>query len=421
MRGHREPLWIITLILLFLTLLQKPSAAPQGYKYFFYVKGVQTLTVIGVNSTSFRVYNLSIGGIEKKLVLEDSIERMELKSYEGFSEGYYYIESDRRIVVFIGEKPREEVVEGSFVPATTGGLVGKEFIFVTFTNIDVVAIEDSKIEVYDSKGKKILSFNLWQNETKTLPLMSSEVYRLVSTGRVVVLIHHGYGTGYQLVDVRGLPFGNWFVFQGRASAFDRTFMFVIPYEPCKVTIVQRTEELTHEFTASDVEAMRFWIAFTRGYSAKIEIVSTGRISVLVSNGNYYPNATFPESVSGSQIALPPNMEFRFLSPGGGAIFAPYDTNIELDGGRLFLAACSYVPLSEGTHSVKADKPIIVQILGTYWDGFYVLSDKDAVYYGPPKPSQKGRSSGGLNTIVIVAIVAVIAILVIVFMILKRRK
>jgi len=348
---------------------------------------------------------------------------MELKDYGVFTEGYYLIESEKRIAAFIGGRPREGVIEGSFVPATSGGLVGKEFIFTPFTNLDIIAIEDSEVTVFDAKGKKTISFKLWQNETKELSLLKGEVFRVVSTGRIAIQVNHGYSAGYQLVDVRGLPFGRWFVFQGRAGAFDRTFMFVVPYEPCRVTIVQRNEKLTHEFTASDVEAMRFWIAYTREYSAMIKITATGDISVFISNGNYYPNSTYPESVSGSQIALPPNMEYRFISPGGGAVFAPYDTNLELDGAKLFLAAGSYTPLSElTTHSLKADQPIIVEVLGTYWDGFYILSDMDSVYYGPPKPSEKGKGGGGLGLPVPMEALAGVAVaIIVVLIVLKKRR
>ncbi len=74
------------------------------------------------------------------------------------------------------------------------------------------------------------------------------------------------------------------------------------------------------------------------------------------------------------------------------------------------------------HSVKADQPVIVVVLGTYWDGFYILSDRDAVYYGPPKPSEKGKGGGGLGIPMeaiagITAAVAVVAVLLVV----KKRK
>ena len=74
--------------------------------------------------------------------------------------------------------------------------------------------------------------------------------------------------------------------------------------------------------------------------------------------------------------------------------------------------------------MKADQPVIVEVLGTYWDGFYILSDRDAVYYGPPKPSEKGKGGGGVLEGIpveaiagITAAVAVVAILLVV----KKRK
>jgi len=62
-------LWFVLLVTGFLMFsafsVYGSYSAKQGYRYFFYVKGEQVLTVIGVNETTFRVYNLTVGGIEK--------------------------------------------------------------------------------------------------------------------------------------------------------------------------------------------------------------------------------------------------------------------------------------------------------------------------------------------------------------------
>jgi len=72
------------------------QAAEEGYRYYFWVStlgGPRRLAIVGVNDTSFRVYNLSVGGVSRSLFLEDRVGRMELKLYDGIAPGYYMIES----------------------------------------------------------------------------------------------------------------------------------------------------------------------------------------------------------------------------------------------------------------------------------------------------------------------------------------
>jgi len=422
---------ILTLVLtaMALAINIKPaySAGEETFKYFFWAPCNFTMYVVGYNQTEYRLYNLSAAGTGKTLGMEDSIGRMGLKTYT-VRPGYYLLESSKRLFVMLRVADHIDSDVGTYIPATSGGFVGREFIFYPQGTLTILAYEDAKVAVYTSKGKKLQEFQLWQNETKEITVVASEVCRVVSTGRIAI-IQTGEVVGLQLINARNLPVGKHFL--GKAHRTDKPYMMVIAYEPCKVTLQFKDKKFEHTFTESEVEQMKVWLLTLYDLTATspVEVKSTGDVTVYVATmgGAEYGVGDYPSSL-GFQVALPANVEYRAITPGGGVVFTPYPTRLEVDGAYIETVAGQFIPLSGNTvHVIKADKPVIVQIRGSSEgyqapdDGFCLVSDKDAVVLPPPKPSEKGKGGGGLGIPVeALAGGAAIAVIAIVIIVLKRR-
>lgn len=423
-----KPATLILTIVVALAFASPAFSAKQqeNYRYFFLTppNNVGNLVIIGINTTTFRIYNLSKGGLEKTLFMEDTVSRMEMKIIKGFQPGYYLITSEKRLSVIVDFGTVWRWL-GTYYPATTGGYVGKEFICTSFPQREVAPtiafFEDAKVIIYNSKGKKLLELSGWQNETKILGLPSGEPFRIVSTGRIAVSQMEDNG-GYFLVNERG-------VFRGRqffGVMYSQTL--VIPYEPCKVEIYEMKKGSKigeHTFTKSDVENNRLWL-FYHSYIGPVKIVSTGDITVMfTASGSLGTALERIQDSKGCYLAyVQPGVVFRFYSIKGGAIFTPFATTLNVDGNDVTMAAGQYMDLSpDHVYEIKADQPVIVVTYNDMVaDGYYLVSDKDiGEILPPPKPSEKGKGGGGLGIPMEALIGGVVAIAVVAVLYLRTRK
>jgi hypothetical protein len=124
------------------------------------------------------------------------VNRMELHNTTIPAKTYFKVVADKRIAVAVGGGSGYLGEVHAFYPSTDGGFAGKEFIFMAFPgtfdsyygvgNI-IYAIEDAKVTIYDDKGAVVLEREVKANETlPNLKLFARRVYRVVSTGRVMV-------------------------------------------------------------------------------------------------------------------------------------------------------------------------------------------------------------------------------------------
>ncbi len=117
---------LMTLTAAFLAAAHSPQAG-RGYRYFFWASTDRTLVVIGVNRSTYRLYNLAKGGMEKSLAFEDTVERMQMKIHRVIRPGYYVLESDSRLTVIVCSDIGEDAT--IYFTSTEGNYVGREFIF----------------------------------------------------------------------------------------------------------------------------------------------------------------------------------------------------------------------------------------------------------------------------------------------------
>jgi len=408
-----------------LTLSSIPVKPQEGFRYFFYVppNNVGNLVVIGINATTFKIYNLTKGGLEKTLFMEEAISRMEMKIIEGLQPGCYVIESDRRLSVIVTFNSIWRWL-GTYYPSTTGGYIGQEFICTSFpqreTAPTIAFFEDAKVIIYNSKGKKVAEIKGWQNETKSIGLVTGEPYRIVSTGRIAISQTEDHG-GYFLINERG-------VFRGR-QFFGVMYnqAIIVPYEPCKVEIYEMKKGSKigeYTFTEKDVEENKVWL-FYHSYVGPVKVVSTGDITVMFTPSGplAHPLERIQDAEGCFLAYVQSNIIFKFYSLKGGVIFTPYDTTLKVDEATISMAAGQYMDLApDHVYEVSADKPIIIIICGTAADGYYLVSDRDiGEVLPPPKPSEKGKSAGILGLPIEALVGIIIAVVIVAVLYLRLRK
>lgn len=423
---------VMLLFIISLSLSQKRlnTTPTQEYRYYFFkgsiLSGRRNVTIIGINDTTHvKIYRLIKGGAEKILEYETIVNRFEARSidlttiYKNITgvydeEVYYKIISDRRIAVLLGEGDWHI----GLVPSTKGGFLGSEFVFApgSWHGVYIYAFEDADITIYSVNGKILKKIKLWQNESTLIGLPKRTVIRVVSTGRIAIFNNEHNG-GMAMISDRGR-------FRGKHLAGAvRTSLFITAYEPCQVKIYDYTGKLvgTHKFTKDEVESGKPFIVDNLSYltAVPIRVIATGDVTVVTdSTGDWpaYRGNFFMYADAGEEL--------RIYTPGILVVFTPYDCKLWIDGQPIDSIANQYWHIiGNTTHMIKADKPLIVQIIHSH-TVTYVPCDRDAEIVLPqPAPSSKGKESTEnqflRNIIPAIAVIAAVAIIAII--VLKRRK
>jgi len=413
---------------LFLALVILLLAAPaslvnsipvENYRYYFYAPSNQLLLVIGLSdNTSLRLYNLSRYGLEKNAVWSGSVNRMG-RVVIPVSRGFYVLHASSRVAAALcldWNSTRNE--GGFFYPATTGGFVGKEFIFLVFDYGEgiptVYAFEDAEVKVYDASGNLVEKHRLWQNDTRTLHLFKGSMYRIVSTGRIAVI---------QMSDDRIMmavsPYGG---FKGRwligGTHHSCGIFAAVAYRPCKVVVEdakRRIKVQEHAFTPEEVDSGRPWSVGVR-LTLLLKFTSNAPITVLT--GEDGDELDIEHMVGVAIASVKAGEEFRVYAPSGLVIFVLEDGKLEVDGAEYTASAGQYLTFERGTHIIKPESNLIIEIIGNRGSSIYsapvpailyLLSDKDVDLKLPPlQPSEK--AGGGVDYSLIIAL-AMAAILV----------
>jgi len=156
-----------------------------------------SLLIIGDHDgTSVSVYALP----SKQLLGQFTVDRLEGKTIRVSNGTLFKVVSDKpTTVIFMGGNAYEQkqAFISAFFPSVDGGYVGREFVFLAietqyfpggWTNqpYRVYALEDSQLALWDANGSKIKEFKLSANQVEELTLSHWAIYRLESTGRVML-------------------------------------------------------------------------------------------------------------------------------------------------------------------------------------------------------------------------------------------
>ncbi len=395
--------------------------ARTGYTYYFYLPSRGMLTLVGVNQSIVEVYRLY--GAEYVLVNKTGVNRFERLDLT-LEKGFYELISTGRVTAVAWVDPDITTLYTS----AKGGYVGREFILPGFTGVVAVhAFEDAKVVVYDSRGRRLQMFQLWQNETKLITLTGDVVFRVVSTGRIAVGQHADQGIMF-MVDATG-KFKGGNLFGGHHSTMG--VLVVSAYQICRVKVnfvVPAGRTVEHVFTEKEVESNEFW-EYSNTAEAFYWVVSTGDVTVLVGEGEHNNTAAMLRGIS--LAVLPAGETFRTFAP-TAIIIVPFgDGTVRVNGEpQPAYIGQPIIYSARGCYEVRADVPVTIEVIGTssaslaestaWRDGECLVGNGDIVDYGSPKPSSKPRGGGFPISMITVAI-PIAALAIIGILLVKRRR
>lgn len=380
-----------------------PSARGAEYVYYGYVPympgvllrvaGVN-LDVVGVNySTKVSVYDLPTGR-EVGLRVINRMENYTLSIPFGT---YFKVTSDKPVVASIASFGR---FGHSFYPSTSGGFVGREFIFMARapeepeTEYKIFAFEDAEVVIYDSAGRQAHRTKVSSYSIGRASLKPGAVYRVASTGRIMFSVWSRDGFTLSPSSTGGFIGRRFYGNLARAGVFiffahEESLVKAYEYNPLGVmaprpTIERRLKPGEH-----------YWERFRPPVSLFIE--SSGDISVLC--GDTHVDNMEPRFVGDdiSVIGVKADQKLNFYAPAEAVVFAPKDLKALIDGEEVSIPKDGFYVLGPGHHDLKANSTVILQIVGAGW-GFPPvfndfgsilpsLQDVEASYTVPEPPAR----------------------------------
>jgi hypothetical protein len=318
-------------------------------------------------------------------------------------------------------------VIASFYPATDGGYVGKEFIFIASQGLmdipyRILALEDSEVTIYED-GQETSKLTLKVNQYKSLSLKPFRVYRFVSTGNIMV--QSGWGC---IPSVEGTFTGKAF-YTSSTTSWDPTVAYgfqIIAHEKdarVKIYDVMSTRKID-EFTVPAGKNVT-----VKPPAEKIYIESYEPIAFM-----YVHHGLSGGGAGGGGWAYGSGFSYVGVGPGETVyIYVPVSTSqtsfifasedgtiVAVDGAPIELNEDDFITLTNGLHEIKTTKNILIQI--TYWpsypefqaiSGFGVIipavetiNSKKTVQFKPPYEVGGAGTPLTYYVIVVVVIVAV---------------
>jgi len=453
---------VVILSLIQLVLRGVASPGEQGpYVFYGYAPSLPaSLDIVGINDTTrVEVYNLT----DKTLIASKTINRMELWSLSigtrvsapttpPGGDTYFKVVSDKIVAVYLGGGTAEGSV--TFYPSTDGGSGGREFIFMATHTMwgpgrfpeygvyHIFAVENSHVTIFNATGR-VVELDAPAGSFKKVALTTGSVYRVASTGRVMVAGMSDTTFKY-LPSLTGGFVGRHFMgtVGGNTAAGDKMSLYVVAQEDAEVSVYDTTKPgslsaLTGPDVKKTLRAGESWYNTTIKCATPIRIDSTGNITVLIGKGRQwwgigYGLATgetipavafaYPEAMGDDISALGARAgeALSFYAPTQAVIFATQDMSIEIDGVTTTMTKDEYLTVLAGIHTVRGTAPVIVEVLGrspygwVSWGGYLVSQQAMSVLYPEPPPL-------GSLTEIIAGIGAAVAVVVAVVVVLLLRR
>jgi hypothetical protein len=332
------------------------------------------IAIIGSGEeTHVRVYVMPGG----EMVSEASLGPME-RHFVSLPNGTAFkVVSDKpvTVLVFSGEIPQPDAFEGltpiTFYPSVDGRYVGKEFVFMASQGLSgrpyhIFALEPSEITLVREDGEE-QKFKLEANAHKALSLKTFKVYRVESTGNIMV---QSGGVGGRI----------FFVPSATGGFLGRRFytMSSIYWHP--------TVKYGFRISALQDTKVRIWDLQFRHLLLDFEVKAGETVSVkprpseepgiavesdepitlaFVHDGNIEPLWSYGAGVS--YLGIRSNEEVPLYLPTNSTvevyIFAYDDSVVMIDDVTFRVKADTYLRVSlRGFHKIASDRDIIVQVI-----------------------------------------------------------
>ena len=385
------------------------------------------LEIVGVNdSTTVNIYDLR----RKVLLVSFRIDRMQLRSLELANETYFKAVSDKPIAALLSGGGRVctwgatevRAMRATFYPSTDGGFCGKEFVYIAaptslespqMNAYNIFAVEDAHVTIYDIEGK-VTELEASANSFKKVSLKEGRVYRVVSSGRILVSGLDMECFSY-LPSVTGGFVGRHFV--GSLPSIGRESFLVVAMQDCEVHIWDVRRPAWHmglfgPDLKKSLRAGEYWFNSSIAGQTPLRIDSTGDVTVLMGCGGAnwgdppLGNLSVPENFGDdiSLIGMKPGQTLGFFAPTQAVIFSAADGVVTIDGIPVDMKEDEYRVVLHGIHTVTGNVPVLVEVLGNAntwasWDphiryGYdnwcsYLVSVRSLEVSYPPLPPIRG--------------------------------
>lgn len=425
--------------------IEQPSIADSG------------LVAIVGNHDGTRVNAYILPGGE--LLKEFTLNRLEKASCSLPNGTFFKLVASRPVTVFLlGGKYMEsgDAFANMFVTSTEGGYVGREFIFMAvqakralhYTGLAyrVYALEDSQVTVWDANGSQVTQFTLRANQLHELGFTPMAVYRLESTGNVMLQsftmwtsARLGFPGTCFYPAVRGGFVGT--LFYGGTGTND----LWPPFSPPTFVITGLEDS---KITVFDLENRRKYLDaellargnFSKHMDLSHMVVESEKPIVLMVEGNGVSYAGLSAGETG-YFWLPLDEPYSGAVPGGSVVgsageaylYIADETVVTVDDVTVRLGRDAILPLQHGFHAITAYKNVVIQLINYPWQSYPAHEPSIARFsdFGTCIPSVQAMSirNPGLNPPSVTGqelpwpyiLAAAIAVIVIAAWAMRRRR
>ncbi len=317
----------------------------------------------------------------RSLVESFTVNRLEKATVQLPNGTSFKAVSDKPVTLILMAGKSMEVGDNwvsTFFTGVEGGYVGKEFIFmavqaarmpyVSGFPLRVFALEDSQITVVDADGSTVADFSLKANQYRQLSFTPLALYRLSSTGNVMLQSWGGGSLFYPAV--RGGFAGK--LFYGTAMV-EELWGVTVRNSPTSPAFVMTGVE--------DAKARIIDIEFAKELNTT-EVVARVNNSMKIAASHILVDSDKPitlmfRSASGgltyagvkpgetTEIYVPTGKDA--LSIGEAYIFAAEGTTVTLDDVRIRVSSDEVIPLQPGMHRIAADRNAVIEVV--HWSAF----------------------------------------------------
>ncbi len=352
--------------------------------------------VAAEDSTHVKVNDLTLD----KIADEFSIDSME-KHYVLFANGTMFkVVSDKQVSVLLlnyhsipATTARECTLPFGFYTSTDGLFVGKEFVImgsgqgINDADYMILALEKASVTVTRDDNTKY-SYSLDANSYKNIILSPFRVYKIESTGNIMIQSGYVQGKGGDYVPCFSVPaaqggfVGTYFLTMSLKSqewGWDplRDYGF-------RITASEDTQVKVYDLETK-LEIDKLTISGGSGGRIQTEAVAIAVQSdkpitlSLIHNGSIEQTARNPSITGNSKyasyghgvifIGIQPNEDTMINLPIEAHIeayfFANEETQLTIDGDiRIVHASSPLLYITPGTHIVQSDKNVVLQI--NFW-------------------------------------------------------
>ncbi len=258
----------------------------------------------------------------------------------------------------------------SFVPSVDGGYVGKEFVLLDVHSTvlkgerggvgippglpyAVFALEESTVTVWDENGTQVAEYKLKANKYEDFAFIPYKVYRLESTGNVMVQTFVVEKPCF-IPAVKGTFIGNVFYAAGSVPESGN-----VP-NPLRFFLFSSTEGAKANIYDLDFTRKSVDLTVPAGENVSLKTTDCQFMEAESDKPMLIAYRSQPSEGGIAVVGLATGQTADIFVFGQGYIFAYTDTVVNVDDVTLRLAPDGIQPITEGLHRISTDKNIVIE-------------------------------------------------------------